>query len=196
MFNMNNGYKGFSMSNRAVEAYDDGEMPLSKWSKEKIIIEVVEYDCFTKEDLKKYTKKVLAKYFLERSSWHHTGKFCNETDFYSINSNRAENGSIDDLEELKECYKNETKKVEKLEVKKVKVKYLEWSGSRSHPKATEVEDYALIIGKWAYLTGGNKKSLSSNGFRIIETYDRAPRGTAKEFKTILSKLPEAVKKKI
>lgn len=195
MWNMNSGYSGYSMSNRAVEAYEDGEMPLSKWSKEMIIKKVVEYDHFTKEELKKYTKKVLAKYFLERSSWHHTGKFCNETDFYSINSKRAENGAIDDLEELKKCYK-ETKKVEKLEVKKAKVKYLEWSGSRSHPKATEVEDYAVIIDNWAYFTGGNKKSLASNGFRIIETYDRAPRGTAKEFNTILDRLPEAIKKKI
>lgn len=195
MFNMNSGYTGYSMSNRAVEAYEDGEMPLSKWSKQLIIDEVVEYDLFTKEDLKKYTKKVLTEYFLERSSWHHTGKFCNETDFYSINSERAENGSIDDLEELKECYKK-TKKVEKLEVKKAKVKYLEWSGSRSHPKATEVEAYAVIIGNWAYFTGSNKKSLSSNGFRIIETYERAPRGTANIFKRILKNLSDAVKKKI
>lgn len=196
MFNMNSGYKGFSMSNRAVEAYKDGEMPLSKWSKQLIIDEVLEYDHFTKDDLKKYTKKVLTGYFLKRSSWHHTGKFCNETDFYSINSNRAENGSIDDLEELKEYCKKETKKVEKLKVTKAKAKYLEWSGSRSHPKATEVEDYAVIIGNWAYFTGGNKKSLSSNGFKIIETYDRAPRGTANIFKRILKNLPDAVKKKI
>lgn len=195
MWNMNSGYSGYSMSNRAVEAYEDGEMPLSKWSKEKIIREVVEYDHFTKEELKKYTKKVLTEYFLERSSWHHTGKFCNETDFYSINSKRAENGAIDDLEELKEHCKKETKKAEKLEVVKAKVKYLEWGGSRSHPKATEVEDYAIIIGNWAYLRGC-KKSLSANGFRIIETYNRAPRGTAKEFNTILDRLPEAIKKKI
>lgn len=196
MFNMNSRYSGYSMSNRAVEAYADGEMPLSKWSKQSIIDEVVEYDHFTKDDLKKFTKKVLTKYFLERSSWHHTSSYCNKTDFYSINSNRAENGSIDDLEELKECYKKEAKKVEKLEVKKAKIKYLEWSGSRSHPKATEVEDYAVIIGNWAYFTGGNKKSLSSNGFRIIETYELAPRGTANIFKRILKNLPDAVKKKI
>lgn len=196
MFNMNSGYSGYSMSNRAVEAYADGEMPLSKWSKQLIIDEVVEYDHFTKEDLKKYTKKVLTEYFLERSSWHHTSSYCNETYFYSINEDRAEEGSIEDLEELKEYYKKETKKVEKLKVTKSKVKYLEWSGSRSHPKATEVEDYTVIVGNWAYFTGGNKKSLSSNGFKIIETYDRAPRGTANIFKRILKRLPDAVKKKI
>lgn len=26
------GYYGFSMSNNAVEAYDSGEMPISKWT--------------------------------------------------------------------------------------------------------------------------------------------------------------------
>lgn len=36
MWNMNSGYSGYSMSNRAVDAYEDGEMPLSKWTK-KII---------------------------------------------------------------------------------------------------------------------------------------------------------------
>ena len=33
MCNMNSGYSGYSMSNRAVDAYEDGEMPLSKWTK-------------------------------------------------------------------------------------------------------------------------------------------------------------------
>lgn len=33
MWNMNSGYSGYSMSNRAVDAYEDGEMPLSKWTK-------------------------------------------------------------------------------------------------------------------------------------------------------------------
>lgn len=199
MFNMNSGYTGYSMSNRAVEAYEDGEMPLSKWSKERIVIEVAKHEHFKKEDLKKYSKKVLTEYFLERSSWHHTSSYCNETDFYSIKSERAENGSIDDLEELKEYNKKETKKVEKLEVKKALVKYLVWVGTKAHPKAEEEESYAIIIGDWAYIecySKSKKKSIKSNGFEIVETYSSAPRGTAKKFKRIFDNLPEAVKKKI
>lgn len=57
MLNMNSGYSGYSMSNRAVEAYEDGEMPLSKWSKQLIIDEVVEYDHFTKENLMQFIKE-------------------------------------------------------------------------------------------------------------------------------------------
>ena len=31
------GYSGFSMSNNAVEAYENGEKPISKWSKKDIL---------------------------------------------------------------------------------------------------------------------------------------------------------------
>lgn len=64
MWNMNSGYSGYSMSNRAVDAYEDGEMPLSKWTKKMIISEVVGHEHFTEEELKKYPKNVLAEYFL------------------------------------------------------------------------------------------------------------------------------------
>ena len=46
---MNSGYSGYSMSNRAVDAYEDGEMPLSKWTKKMIISEVVEHEHFRTE---------------------------------------------------------------------------------------------------------------------------------------------------
>ena len=31
------GYYGYSMSNNAVSAYEEGEMPLSKWTKQGVI---------------------------------------------------------------------------------------------------------------------------------------------------------------
>ena len=34
------GYFGYSMSNNAVDAYGNGEMPISKWSKKAIMEEV------------------------------------------------------------------------------------------------------------------------------------------------------------
>lgn len=196
---MNSGYSGYSMSNRAVEAYEDGEMPLSKWSKQLIIDEVVEYEHFTEEELKKFSKKVLVEYFLERSSWHHTSSYCNKTYFYSINVDKAEDGSIEELEEIKKDYASERKpkkEIVKLEAKKAHITYLEWGGTRAHPKATEVNAYAVIIGNWAYLENGKKKSICSNGFKVNKYLYRAPRGTAIIFKRILKRLPDAVKKKI
>lgn len=181
MWNMNSGYSGYSMSNRAVDAYEDGEMPLSKWTKKMIISEVVEHEHFTEEELKKYPKKVLAEYFLFESSWHHTSKFCNATDFYSIDEDIAKEGSIEELEEINKRYTLERKpkkEIKKLEARKAHITYLEWGGTRTHPKATNVDAYAVIIGNWAYLEDGKKKSICSNGFKVIKYLDRAPRGSA------------------
>lgn len=199
MWNINSGYSGYSMSNRAVDAYEDGEMPLSKWTKKMIISEVVEHEHFTEEELKKYHKNVLAEYFLFESSWHHTSKFCNATDFYSIDEDIAKEGSIKELEEIKKRYTSERKpkkEIKKLEARKAHITYLEWGGTRVHPKATNVDAYAVIIGNWAYLENGKKKSICSNGFKVNKYLDRAPRGSAVIFKRILKRLPDAVKKKI
>lgn len=199
MWNMNSGYSGYSMSNRAVDAYEDGEMPLSKWTKKMIISEVVEHEHFTEEELKKYHKNVLAEYFLFESSWHHTSKFCNATDFYSIDEDIAKEGSIKELEEIKKRYTPERKpkkEIKKLEARKAHITYLEWGGTRVHPKATNVDAYAVIIGNWAYLENGKKKSICSNGFKVNKYLDRAPRGSAVIFKRILKRLPDPVKKKI
>ena len=34
------GYKGYSMSNRAVEAYENAEKPMSRWTKQIMLIEL------------------------------------------------------------------------------------------------------------------------------------------------------------
>lgn len=79
--NKNSGYSGYSMSNRAVEAYSNGEMPLSNWSKQAIL------DAYPEEiaeKLKKFNLETLRNNCLKYSGWHHTGKYCNKTDFYEI----------------------------------------------------------------------------------------------------------------
>lgn len=42
-----NGYDGYSMSNNARSAYDDGERPLSKWTKAAIMSEIKNHDVST-----------------------------------------------------------------------------------------------------------------------------------------------------
>ncbi len=52
------GYIGNKMSERAYEAYESGEKPLSKWTKTAIINTVLDYrDDFEYDELKKYSKK-------------------------------------------------------------------------------------------------------------------------------------------
>ena len=54
------GYNGWSMSNNAVEAYANGEKPLSKWSKADILEAIeeqeVELNC-TIEKLRKFRQR-------------------------------------------------------------------------------------------------------------------------------------------
>ena len=83
------GYDGKSMSNNAVAAYADGEMPKSKWTKGAIINAIAEYldesDRTTDVKLSKMKKADLFDEFIEWSSWHHTNMFFAETDFYQLN---------------------------------------------------------------------------------------------------------------
>lgn len=83
------GYVGSSMSRRAALAYDDGEMPKSKWTKGRMLAAIEDYcDEFCMpfdEDISKLTKDEIFSRFFEWKSWHHTGKYANATDFYGIN---------------------------------------------------------------------------------------------------------------
>lgn len=49
----NSGYSGYSMSNRAVEAYASGEQPLSKWSKDDILEAIKEINPDIYDEAKK-----------------------------------------------------------------------------------------------------------------------------------------------
>lgn len=89
MMDVNSGYIGYSMSRRAAEAYEDGEMPKSKWTKKAMVAAIQsycdEFDMFFDPDLLKgmHKDEVFERFFHE-SSWHHTSKFFNETDFYKL----------------------------------------------------------------------------------------------------------------
>lgn len=104
------GYYGYSMSNNAVYAYENYEMPKSKWNKKKIF-EAIEFEFennnawFEKPDevineLKKLPVKLLKKYILEYRGWHHTSKFYNETEFYGINLANLEELTKEDVSKI------------------------------------------------------------------------------------------------
>lgn len=83
------GYYYYSMSNNARAAYADGEMPLSKWTKDEIIDALVDETSVERETLvdafKGISLKTLRDSALEEKSWHHTSKFYNKTWFYGLN---------------------------------------------------------------------------------------------------------------
>lgn len=179
MFNYNSGYNVYSMSKRAVEAYEQGEKPISKWNKKAFFIDLEE----NKEDyninvekinaLKLLKVSILKENFLKNSSWHHTSNHFNKTDFYNINYDKIEKMTIEEIKALKnqESLKKEIQEPEK---KKGKILYLEWSGSRKHPKATKkiLENvYILEKGCFYYIFDENnkeilKKKIDSNGTSV------------------------------
>ena len=46
--------------------------------------------------------------------------------------------------------------------------FLEWSGTRKHPKVTEIIEEGVVKGDWFYRADGSKKKTTSNGFRFIK----------------------------
>lgn len=74
------------MSIRARAAYDGGEMPASKWTKAAMLAAIAdEFDSEIAAEFAGLKKAELFAAVMRRSSWHHTGKFANATDFYAIN---------------------------------------------------------------------------------------------------------------
>lgn len=97
------GYDGKSMSVNARDAYENGEMPISKWTK-KLIIEAIEEYAFENDielaDLYKLNISESSHYFLEYSSWHHTGALYKPTAFYKLNSEAVKSFDKYKVEEI------------------------------------------------------------------------------------------------
>lgn len=179
MYNYNSGYSGYSMSNRAVEAYENGEKPISKWTKtvffEELNENLEDYNISAEKinALKSLKVSILKENFLKKSSWHHTSNYFNNTDFYKINLDKIEQMTIDEINALKN-QETAKKEIQEPEKKKGKIFYLEWSGSRKHPKATErvLENvYIMEKGCFYYVFDEKnkeilKKKIGSNGTNV------------------------------
>jgi hypothetical protein len=169
---MNSGYSGYSMSNRAREAYEDGEKPLSKWTKADIIAAISEIDEEKANAFKKVKLSTLKNTVLRYSSWHHTSSKCNKTDFYEVSEHVIEEMNIEDIIALAE--KKEHKEENSINRFKGTIQYLEWSGTRKHPKATKCELKDVTIEEkgcyyYVYNDTGKlllKKKIGSRGTKI------------------------------
>lgn len=84
------GYNGYSMSNNAVAAYENGEKPMSKWTKTDMLYELKKVNPEIVELAKKLTVSELKSRLLKWTSWHHTSSKFNQTDFYSFDEIAAE----------------------------------------------------------------------------------------------------------
>lgn len=163
------GYYEYSMSNNAVAAYENGEKPLSKWTKADILDEI-RSECLvlncSESKLKKLPVKALKDICLRRSSWHHTGNHFNKTDFYSLDIDRIESLTDEELDDIIVLNKDEKNKTAEPE-NRWECAFLEWSGTRKHPAAKELIEEGIVKGDWFFRQDGSKKKTSAKGFRFI-----------------------------
>ena len=103
------GYIGNSMSVNAHEAYADGQMPKSKWSKKAIInaAELIDDIKVSEIGLDRLTLVELRSHLLKAESWHHTGKFYRATDFYAFDEESFESMSKERVDAIIAARKKE-----------------------------------------------------------------------------------------
>lgn len=178
------GYDGYSMSNNAREAYEDGYMPKSKWTKASMIeaiktyiednLDEDEWNHFSFDKLNDLTKEIMFQTFFIYKEWHHTSSKYNRTDFYGIDKYNVKNMTNDMLSQLIE--EGKKARAEKSNHKESKSKnpqgmylceFKHWTGTKKHPKCEIVQAVGEIKGKMFYSTKYGNKRLSTDGFRII-----------------------------
>jgi hypothetical protein len=168
------------MSVRAANAYERGERPISRWSK-RAILDAALNEGFGADDEKKlaaYPLPALRAALLSPSGWHHTSKMFD-----------ADPADADALFPRLDALAADARqaKAEHDEARPVKalIEYGEWEGSRSHPRLVTSTSRAVIVGGWAVLADGRRKRLAGRHMRVLARYDRAPRGTADEYRLIM-----------
>lgn len=178
-------YIGQRMRVRAQEAYDRGEMPLSKWTKDVILANLhdAKIDVAT---IRKYSVQTLRDYFLYYSSLHHTGKYFKETYFYGIDIPESiDFERLDQLEKINKAQRAQSRHARKETKPEIAlVTYVEWLGTRMHPKLENHTAYAIIVGNVAHLADGKTKRLSGSHIEVVQTFKRCPRGHKAEIDNI------------
>lgn len=160
------GYVGSSMSVNAKEAYDNDEKPMSKWSKQEIVDEIKR---ISGVDASRLTTDELRTYYLRRTGWHHTGKYYNRTDFFEVDvPEDLSQKDIDDIVAARTPRSREPKP--KQRTMSAIVRFIEWAGTRNHPKRIEHEEVVHYKDndKMVQTSSGNKRMSSLDFVAEVE----------------------------
>lgn len=157
------GYNNYSMSNNAVIAYLTGEKPRSKWTKTEIVEEIKKVDktFFEKySQIEKVKVSILKDYFLRNSSWHHTSKYYNKTDFYSIDIDYIESFTEENYLDI---IKANSVKKETPQEDTYTATFNVWGGTRKHPKVVGTKTFTGIVKNgWMQCPDGHKRNIYAN----------------------------------
>ena len=175
MYDVNSGYIGYSRSVRSQEALDQFEIPLSHFNRKLIndfLINLEDDDVSFElsnenrsflESFSVSNWKYIAKHYDLATSWHHTGKYFQETEHYSL-YNLVE-FTIENkdkiLTDIKNCKSNTVN---------ISFGYIEvqvWGGSRKRPKFEGYETRTGIVkGSWLYYLSRHTPKGSLHKYKI------------------------------
>lgn len=171
----NSGYVGQSMSVRAARAKDNNEVVLS------------DINLSLLEDLEINETVVFMKFLMKRlgaTSWHHTGKMFNETEFYDLN--RYYDLSETELKVFREEYNNTRKpriRNKKQDFEFAIIDYVEWEGNfKNYKRPVAYLEKCIVVGNWAHLLKGGKKNIKGKHVNDIEYLGKIK---PREFNTIV-----------
>lgn len=100
----------------------------------------------------------------------HSSNYFNETKFYDLDVDRIEELTDEKINAIlseEKAAKKAEKKTEEQEERWL-CSFLEWSGTKKHPKAKEFTEEGTIKGNWFIRKNGTKKKTTSNGFKFIK----------------------------
>ena len=154
------GYFEFSKSNNAVAAEESGRYPATTLGK---LLGV---------------KPKAIKALLTASEWHHTSSHFNKTDYYDAGEAQER------LEELKAWHEP---KAGEIIHPGCSGEFVDWSGTRNHPKATVVKFESLEVvekGDWftfiiqvtPVMVRKIRKGRNTNGFKVYDSNKRKING--------------------
>lgn len=151
------GYNGFSKSNNAIDAETNGRFPASECARRL---------CVPVEFIRAQGT----------SEWHHTSKHYNCTEYYDLDLIR-EHLETDEGRAKLDAINSELKakkSTPEIVHAPADVKWLEWTGSRKHPKCTEMSATGATVtdrgGKFVEVKLAEGKSLrkgrDTRGFEV------------------------------
>ena len=161
------GYHNYSMSNNARAAYNCGEMPLSRWTKDELLAR-----CGDRADtLRVLTAAELKARLLSRTSWHHTSSHYNRTDFYSFDEDALEALTAEAVLEIVSARKPRApRQAPAVKTITAEITYTVWEGrfrNYRRPKDyTEIVSYPSTA-KQVETSNGVKRLSSLKSIRVI-----------------------------
>jgi len=171
------GYDGLSMSNNAVEAYELGLKPWSRWMKKDLVKDIdetlkeyhielkVQYDV-----LIKLPTEALRRAVLDTRDYHHTSYYYNETPFYFVSIIKLANLTNDGLNAVELKYRNE--QVAKTKAERWRCLHRTYVRVNYQKRVKMVESEGTIKGDWFYADDDGKKySVKVQSFRRLERLD-------------------------